>query len=75
MVVSYAVNSFFEKNIVKNRPAADVYLAAKAKTLRGIVVTQEKYKANSAQLPNICEEMEVGCISYDEFMEQMTSIQ
>lgn len=42
--------SIHEKNIVTNRPAADVYLAAKAKTLRGIVVTQEKYKANSAQL-------------------------
>ena len=57
------------KNIVENRPSADVYLAAKAKALGAIVVTTETYKPTSAQLPNICEAMGVKCISYDDFME------
>lgn len=57
------------KNIVENRPSADVYLAAKAKALDAIVVTTETYKPTSAQLPNICEAMGVKCISYDDFME------
>lgn len=33
-----------------------------------IVVTNENYKPNSAQLPNLCEELDVSCISYDDFM-------
>ena len=32
-------------------------------------VTNENYKPNSAQLPNLCEELGVSCISYDDFME------
>lgn len=57
------------KNIISNRPSADPYIAAKAKALGGIVVTAEEYKPHSAQLPNICEELAVKCISYDDFME------
>ena len=61
--------SIHTKNIIKNRPSADPYIAAKAKSLGGIVVTEEKYKPHSAQLPNICEELGVQCITYDDFME------
>lgn len=57
------------KNILQNRPSADIYLAAKAKALSATVVTEEKYKPHSAQLPNICEELNVQCISFDDFME------
>ena len=57
------------KNILENRPAADVYLVAKAKALGATLVTTETYKANSAQLPNLCEKLDVACISYDDFME------
>lgn len=57
------------KNILENRPAADVYLVAKAKALGATLVTTETYKANSAQLPNLCEKLGVTCISYDDFME------
>ena len=57
------------KNILENRPAADVYLVAKAKALGATLVTTETYKANSAQLPNLCEKLGVICISYDDFME------
>lgn len=61
--------SIHTKNILTNRPSADAYLAVKAKTLGGTLVTSETYKPNSAQLPNICEELGVKCISYDDFME------
>ena len=57
-----------QKNILQNRPSADVYLAAKAKALNATVVTNEIYKPHSAQLPNLCEELGVSCISYDDFM-------
>ncbi len=58
-----------QKNILENRPSADVYIAAKAKALDATVVTNENYKPHSAQLPNLCEELGVPCISYDDFME------
>lgn len=61
--------SIHAKNILKNRPAADAYIAAKAKTIGATVVTSEIYKDHSAQLPNICEALKVNCISYDDFME------
>ena len=57
------------KNILENRPAADVYLVAKAKALVATLVTPEIYKANSAQLPNLCDKLGVTCISFDDFME------
>ena len=57
-----------QKNILENRPSADVYIAAKAKVLDATVVTNENYKPHSAQLPNLCEELGVSCISYDDFM-------
>ena len=57
-----------QKNILENRPSADVYIAAKAKVLNATVVTNESYKPHSAQLPNLCEEMGTHCISYDDFM-------
>ena len=61
--------SIHTKNILNNRPSADAYLAAKAKVLDATVVTSESYKPHSAQLPNICEELNVKYISYDDFME------
>lgn len=64
--------SIHTKNIIANRPSADVYLAAKAKVLEATLVTCEAYKPHSAQLPNICEELGVKCISYDDFMEQFS---
>ena len=57
-----------QKNILENRPSADVFIVAKAKALNATVVTNETYKPHSAQLPNLCEELGVNCISYDDFM-------
>ena len=60
--------SIHVKNILDNRPSADVYIAAKAKQIGAIVVTVEKFKPNSAQLPNICESLGVATMSFDDFM-------
>lgn len=57
-----------QKNILENRPSADIYIAAKAKAIGATVVTAEKFKPNSAQLPNLCKELGVKYISYDDFM-------
>lgn len=57
-----------KKNILENRPSADIYIAAKAKAIGATVVTAEKFKPNSAQLPNLCKELGVKYISYDDFM-------
>ena len=42
-----------QKNILENRPSADIYIVAKAKALDATVVTNENYKPHSAQLPNL----------------------
>ena len=65
--------SIHTKNILSNRPSADPYLAAKAKAIGAIVVTAEEYKLHSAQLPNVCEELGVSYISYDDFMDVVVS--
>lgn len=64
--------SIHTKNILSNRPSADIYIAAKAKQLQAIVVTTEEYKPHSAQLPNICEKLGIACITFDDFMEKVT---
>lgn len=61
--------SIHTKNILNNRPSADIYIAAKAKHLEATVVTAEVYKPKSAQLPNICEKLGIVCINFDDFME------
>lgn len=40
--------SIHTKNILSNRPSADIYIAAKDKQLQAIVVTAEEYKPHSA---------------------------
>ena len=61
--------SIHSKNILDNRPSADVYIVAKACEISAVVVTAEEYKPNSAQLPNLCEALNVKYIDYDSFME------
>lgn len=53
---------------MENRPSADIYLLAKAKHLGGTVVTEEKPKPHSSQLPNLCDDEGVPWISYEDFM-------
>lgn len=65
--------SVHTKNIVDNRPSADAYLVALAKNTGAVIVTNERYKPHSAQLPTICETYGIDCIAYDDFMEILST--
>lgn len=65
--------SVHTKNILSNRPSADIYIATKAKHIEGTVVTAEEYRPHSAQLPNICEKLGVSYITFDDFMERVAN--
>lgn len=45
-------------------------MIAKAIEINACVVTSERYKENSANIPNICEYFNVQCISLKEFMKK-----
>ena len=62
------------KNIIENRPAADIYIIAKAEVLNATIVTKERYKNHSAQIPNICESRNIKYINYDDFMEIISNL-
>lgn len=64
--------SIHKKNILENRPSADAYIVAKGKRLNATVVTAEELKPNSANLPNLCQALNVPCIGYDDFMAIVT---
>ena len=49
---------------------ADPWLIAKAKEIRGILVTEEKFKSNGAKIPNICKHFDVDYINLELFMEK-----
>jgi predicted nucleic acid-binding protein len=50
--------------------SADGFLIASAKIHDAVLVTTEKYKPNSAKIPNVCEHFKIPCIDLEEFMEQ-----
>ena len=59
-----------KKERLQGKPVADPFIIGKAKIVKGIVVTQEQWKENSAKLPNVCEYFEVECIDLESFMEK-----
>ncbi len=58
------------KNILSGKPVADPFVIAKAKALKGCVVTEEKYKENSAKIPNVCEYFNISCTNLKGFMKK-----
>lgn len=62
------------RELIENRkitgglPVADPFVIAKAKTNNLIVVTQELYKENAHKIPNICRELNVKYMTFEEFM-------
>ena len=59
------------KERLKERPVADPFVIARAKCLEnGCVVTTEKHKPNSAQIPNVCEYFGVDWTDLEGFMER-----
>lgn len=57
-----------KKKQLKGGAFADPFIIAKAKINNGIVVTQELYKKNSANIPNICEKFKIECVDLEGFL-------
>ncbi len=59
-----------KKERLQGWPVADPFVVAKAKVARGRVVTQERYKKNSPNLPNVCEYFKIPWLDLEEFMKK-----
>lgn len=68
--VNHFQNLIRRKELLQGKPVADPFVAAKAKVFDGCVVTEERWKENSAQLPNVCEHFGIPCINLEEFMKR-----
>lgn len=58
-----------KKERLQGKPVADPFIIARAKLTNGTLITQERWKQNAAQLPNVCEKYGIPCIDLQEFME------
>lgn len=64
-----------ERSLRQGSPEADAFLVAKAKILKGIVVTAESdSKPNSEKIPNIAVEMGVPYMKIDDFYKMLRNI-
>lgn len=59
-----------KKERLKGKPVADPFVIAKAKACNGWVVTREKWKENSAQIPNVCEHFGIPWTNLEGFMQK-----
>ena len=59
-----------KKKLLTGRKNADPFIIARAKVLRGTVVTMEKFKPHAVKIPNICQYFKVSCTSLEGFTEQ-----
>jgi hypothetical protein len=48
---------------------ADPFVIAKAKVIKGTVVTTEKFKPNASKIPNVCKHFDIPCIGFEQFMQ------
>ncbi len=48
---------------------ADPYLIARAKTIDGMVITQERERGNRVRIPSICNHFDIKCGMLDDLME------
>ena len=55
---------------LQGKPVADPFVIAKAKVLRGCVVTEEDKKPNASRIPNVCEHFDAACLNLEGFMER-----
>ena len=47
---------------------ADPYLIARAKTVEGMVITQERTRGNRVRIPSICKYFDIKCGTLDDLM-------
>lgn len=57
-----------KKQRLQNKPVADPFVIAKAKSVRGSVVSTEVFKDNAARIPNICDYFGIPHLSLEKFM-------
>ncbi len=69
-LVPHFRNCVRKEHLWKGMPVADPFVIASAKINQACVVTEEKNKKNSAQIPNICDHFEIDCTNLDGFMER-----
>ncbi|MBN2209978.1 MAG: DUF4411 family protein [Sedimentisphaerales bacterium] len=59
-----------KKELLQGKAVADPFVIARAKVLECSVVTNEVFKENSSQMPNVCKKFSIPCISLEEFMKR-----
>lgn len=57
-----------KKKLLQGGYFADPFIIAKAKAVKGVVVTEEHYKENAAKIPNICKHFGIGCVNLEGFL-------
>ncbi len=57
-----------EKQRLKGSPVADPFVVAKAKIIKGTVLTQEAKKPNAAKIPNVCEHFSIPWTNVQGFL-------
>lgn len=57
-----------QKTLLKGGRNADPWLIARAKSVGGVVVTNETYRDHAAGIPNICRHFGIEYLSFDDFM-------
>ena len=64
-----------EKSLREGSPEADAFLVAKAKYIKGIVVTAESdEKPNSEKIPNIAAALDVPYMKIDDFYKMLRNV-
>lgn len=58
-------NNLEKRKLLKGGAFADPFIIAKATNNSATVITQERYKNNSAKIPNICEHFKINCIDLE----------
>jgi len=66
--ISHFQQNMEKKKRLKGGAFADPFIIAKAKINNAIIVTQEKYKENSAKIPNICKEFNIKYVDLEGFL-------
>ena len=59
-----------KQKILKGRPVADPFVVAKALEVKGAVVSEESFKENRMDIPNLCHIMNVQCVKLKDFMQK-----
>jgi hypothetical protein len=66
--VKHFQNNIEKKKILHGGPFADPFIIAKAKIEDAIVITQEHFRENGAQIPNICDHFHIEYMDLKGFL-------